>query len=336
MSPTSAYSRPQNKKGIRTVIWTIMICLLCWATAYGVMMDIPFPVVEGGTPLWGWLSSFLNNRLVAYIIEFGLMLLCGFLIHRMNVSVGLIREKGMMPAVFFFLFFSTNFDSPEVDLGLLCLLFIILILYLQFHAYHDQRAVSLFFNASLLLGLCSLLWAQVLLLLPLLWFGMYRFRSLSLRTFGASLLGVIVVYWFVLGWCILVKDFSLVTIPLRELTAFEPADVMRFPEGWLYKAFGILLVLIASIRILTHSMEESYRNRQFLSFLIVMFFFSLLLYVIYGSNSKEFVTIAMVPGSLLVGHLFTVTKGRTARFFFYFTYVVLIGLFYYHIYGILN
>ena len=78
---------------------------------------------------------------------------------------------------------------------------------------------------------------------------MYNFRSLTSRTFIASLLGVATVYWFLLGWCVWQRDLHAVQRPF--LDAFQgaplgdgrnsvagldqyhgdcPVDSCRFPE----------------------------------------------------------------------------------------------------------
>lgn len=121
--------------------------------------------------------------------------------------------------------------------------------YQLFTTYHDPEAREKAYSAALLIGIGSLLWVHLLWFLPLFWLGMYNFRSLTSRTFIASLLGVATVYWFLLGWCVWQRDFTLFNVPFSTLFKVRllatdgivlldwisimadcPVDSCRFPE----------------------------------------------------------------------------------------------------------
>ncbi|MFQ6927819.1 MAG: hypothetical protein ACLRS8_06890 [Parabacteroides merdae] len=63
------------------------------------------------------------------------------------------------------------------------------------------------------------------------WLGMYNFRSLTSRTFIASLLGVATVYWFLLGWCVWQRDFTLFNVPSRRFSKVRASWRQR-TEWW--------------------------------------------------------------------------------------------------------
>ena len=109
-----------------------------------------------------------------------------FLVHRVNYALMLIREKTLLPFLFYALLTSTNpdfFPLKSTSVGVFCL---ILALYQLFTSYHDPDATDKAYNASLISSIGSLLWIHILWFLPLFWLRMYNFRTLNIRTFVAA------------------------------------------------------------------------------------------------------------------------------------------------------
>ena len=217
MNNTYSYSRRHTISGPATFACTLMACVACWIVSY--LNSVGYPVYGEVTapPLWNAICQVLPGKAFTYAIGMLLMFGGAFLLHRANYVLVLIREKTLLPFLFYVLFISTNPDFlplKSTSVGVFCL---ILAIYQLFTSYHDPGAKSKAYNASLLIGIGSLLWVHILWFIPLFWIGMYNFRSLSIRTFLASLLGVGTVYWFLLGWCIWFRDFTPFTIPFATL-----------------------------------------------------------------------------------------------------------------------
>lgn len=250
-----------------------------------------------------------------------------FMVHRANYALVLIREKTWLPFLLYALLTSVNpdfFPLKSTTVGVFCL---ILALYQLFISYHDTAATDKAFNATLMIGIGSLLWVHILWFIPLFWIGMYNFRSLSLRMFLASLLGVATVYWFVFGWCVWQQDFTPFTVPFASLfkirfLAIVGANLL----DWISVICVAALTLAASINILTHEHEDSLRSRQFLSFLIIMAIWSFGLFFLYEQSSEEFLEMACVPASILIAHFFTVTRGKYYFWTFHASILLLITL----------
>ena len=75
--------------------------------------------------------------------------------------------------------------------------------------YQDRCSPGITFYAFVLFGLASLCDVHVVFLLPLLWLFMaINLLSLSWRTWGASVIGVLMPYWFWGCWHVLQKDLT--------------------------------------------------------------------------------------------------------------------------------
>ena len=202
-------------------VYMACACVVCWIAGY--IGSIGYPVYGEVTaaPLWNALCLVLRDKPVAYLAGFALMGLGAFLVHRANYALMLVREKTLLPLLFYALLTSSNPDFLPLRSTSIAVFCLILALYQLFVAYHDPEATDRAYNAALIIGMGSLLWVHILWFLPLFWWGMYVFRTLSGRTFAATLLGVATVYWFVLGWCVWQRDFTAFTVPFAAISESE-------------------------------------------------------------------------------------------------------------------
>lgn len=307
-------------------------CLLAVSLAFwviGYVFSVGYPVYGGvsSTPLWNMACNLLPNKAITYLI--GMLLTIGgaFLIHRANYILMIIREKTFLPFLIYILLISTNsdfFPLKSTSVGIFCLT---LAMYQLFISYHDEHAVDKAFNAALFIGIGSLLWIHILWFFPLFWIGMYNFKTLNIRTFLASLIGLSTVYWFLLLWCFLQWDFTSFVVP------FSALGNVRFLQitgtgliDWVIIIYLAILTVIAALYIITHEHDENIRTRQYLFFLIVFTILSFGLFFLYEQSSDEFLCIACMPISILLTHFFTVKKGKRRYWGFYLSFSVYVIL----------
>jgi hypothetical protein len=303
------------------------ISLFFWIAGYVDSMGYPVYSDVSATPLWDRVCRLLPNKTVTYLIGFLLLAGGAFLIHRANYMLIIIREKTLMPFLFYLLFISSNANSfplNSASLGVFCL---ILAFYQLFTSYHDSQSIRKTFNAAFFIGAGSLLWIHILWFLPVFWWGMYYFKSMSLRTFLASLTGVALVYWFLLGWCVWQHDFTPFSLPfasLLKMTFLNTGGIRLF--DWLSIIYLLFLALITIINIVVHEYDDSLRTRQFLFFLILFGLTSFCLYFLYEQKSDEFLGVTCMPFSILLAHFFTTGKGRKRYWLYYFSVFLFILL----------
>ena len=200
-----------------THLYMLCACIFCWDRGVCGFGRLSRVWRGDGSSFMECLCLVLPGKLFTYLIGFLLMAGGAFLVHRVNYALMLIREKTLLPFLFYALLTSTNpdfFPLKSTSVGVFCL---ILALYQLFTSYHDPDATDKAYNASLIISIGSLLWIHILWFLPLFWLGMYNFRTLNIRTFVASLFGILTVYWFVFGWCVWEWDFTAFTIPFTSL-----------------------------------------------------------------------------------------------------------------------
>ncbi|MDL2221106.1 DUF6427 family protein [Parabacteroides sp. OttesenSCG-928-N08] len=309
-------------------------CIACWLLSYVVSVGFPVYGEVTAAPLWNKICLSLDNKALTYLIGLLLMGGGGFLIQRSNYALVLIREKTFLPFLIFSLLISTNTDFIPLKSTSVAVFCLILAMYQLFSSYHDPDSVKRAFNAAFFIAIGSLLWVHILWFLPLFWLGMYQFRSLSLKTITASLVGLLTVYWFLFGWSLWTEDFSYFTIPLGAFTKIRPLSITGTTLiDWLNICFVLIVSLVAVFHFITHDHEDSLRSRQFLSFLILFGICSYLLFFIYEQSSEEFLQITCIAVSILLAHYFTTRRNKYTFALFYLGIFFLTSLYMYRLWS---
>ena len=300
---------------------TISVSLLCWIAGYFYSMGFPLTVDDVIVPFVSRLWEWLTNRLFVYVTGLLLVVLIAFILNRINDIEMLIRERTRLVFMFFVLLISTNagiLPFSEKTIILLCFVFMI---HEIFNTYQLPEATGKLFNVGVLIGLTGLFMPQALWYIPLVWIGMYQFYSLSLRSFLASLIGILIIYWFVLAWCVWTHDFSMFVSFFSSLMDFELFFIFRsFRYDHISFVMIVILLFLSFFYIKMDAINNRVRVRQMLSFLINMSIGSLVLIFLYGRDIDSFLAIFYLPVSVLLAYFF---ENMRYRFKFFLYYLVL-------------
>jgi hypothetical protein len=173
---------------------------------------------------------------------------------------------------------------------------------------------------GVLIGFAGLWMPQILWLVPLVWIGMYQFQALTTRSWLASLIGILIMYWFVLAWCIWAHDYSMFTSIYASLTDFELFAILR---SFRYYYIGFLVIIcllfVAFFHIKTDAINNRVRVRLLLSFLLNMSFWVLALISLYGRSSTDsLLAVLFLPVSMLMAYFFESMHKRIRFMLYYF------------------
>ncbi|MDR1369347.1 MAG: DUF6427 family protein, partial [Dysgonamonadaceae bacterium] len=133
---------------------------------------------------------------VAFLTQIGISI---SLLH-VNHVYTIVRGRTMLPTVFFLLMsgtsplFYTEWKGSVIAAGVLVCLICL------FASYQKPNSQLNALNIGLILTLCSFVWPPVWFLFPLFWYGFYEFQCLNIKTFFASIIGIITVYLFAFVW----------------------------------------------------------------------------------------------------------------------------------------
>ncbi|GHT18744.1 hypothetical protein AGMMS4957_01600 [Bacteroidia bacterium] len=288
--------------------------------------DIQKGFITNRLPLFFTLVAFVAARAVLadytlweLWVATAIQISTAFVLLSLSQVFVVIRQRTLLPAFFYLLFvgvFPQHFDDWE---GSLIAFDVLLCFYMLFATYQQRNSQGNALNISVLLTLGSFLWMPMLYFFPLFWYGLYRFKSLNVRTFLASWMGFAIIYLFIFAWSIYQNDEAIFLdlLPVFDLQWHFDWEAVTQRERIIVGYLAFLFVLAGS-EIFMSGISEKVRAITTLSFLYVatiavFVFFELQTY----DNSWQL--IVYIPSALLIAHYFTLSVGKWTSWLFVLT-----------------
>lgn len=264
-----------------------------------------------------WLLGGLIQK--QWWIQFGCFLLTTYLMVLLNNSNALIRIYSRVISVTFLVLSCMAcflFPSLYGNLTQLCIVAFYLIL---FQSYQDKAAAGLTYYGFLCIGLTSLTFVHILYFVPFLWILMLScLQSFSLRTFFASLLGIITPYWLGICWLVYQGSLPLFVDHFAPLIRFHtPFDfsILNNSQTTTF-AFVILLAVIGTVHYWRTYYSDKIRTRQ----LFVIFIWIDLLTVAFICLQPQYydplIRILIINTAPLTGHFIALTHTKITNITF--------------------
>ena len=259
--------------------------------------------------------------------SFGIQLATASLLIYINQTFVIIRQRTLLPAFFYLLFSGTN-ENLFVDFwgaGFAFLTSICLFILLSTYQRSDVQPASLFFSS--LIAVSSLFWAPILFLLPVFWYGLFVLQSLNIKTFLASLSGILLIFSGAVCWSLIVDDdFSFLFLEnlLPSYQALIEINIIGINDlhEWINAGFLILLIVFSGINLFSASLSEKVKSIITLNFLY-LFLIVILVFVVF--QSVNWLSIMYIPLSFLLGHYFTLIDKKRSNWFFVFIIVFFVA-----------
>jgi hypothetical protein len=252
-------------------------------------------------------------------IQFGCFMLTAYLMVQLNNTNALIRIYSRMVSVSFLLLSCMAcflFPSLSGNFTQLCIVASYLIL---FQSYHDKSGAGLTYYGFLCIGLASLTFVHILYFVPFLWILMLTcLQSFSLRTFFASLMGIITPYWLGICWLVYQDNFSLFVDHLTPLVEFQtPFDFSILNNSQTITfAFVILLALIGAIHYWRTYYLDKIRTRQLLIFFIWIDFLTVAFICLQPQYYDPLIRILIINTAPLIGHFMALAHTKITNIAF--------------------
>ena len=253
--------------------------------------------------------------------------LTAYLLIEINTAFTLIRTRTTLHVCFYILLSTACLFLHPLQPAVFVPLAFLITLFQLFRSYESTRAPGDIFHAFLFTGLGSLLFPQLLYFIPLFYMGMISFRSLSLKSFFAGIIGLAVPYWFLFCYAFYCDRMEILRQILSETVHFQPVSYHTLGMEQII-SWGVitLLSLVSSVHYFHVSYLDKVRTRIFLSFLVAVEAWTYLLGALQPQHFNVLLQIQIITGSVLAGHLFTLTRNRFTGIFFIVTFVILIVL----------
>lgn len=291
-------------------------------------LTLPFAVAV--TLVAVYLSGAITDRLWMQSLCLGIS---AYLMVELSNTHQLIRVFGMMvPSIFLLLVCVSPMLFPDLgsEIIFLCSIAIYAML---FRCYQMRRSQGLVFYGFFCLGISSLVFVQVLYYVPVLWIMLYyHLRTMSGKTFCASLLGLIAPYWFAVGYYMYAYDFSTFLAHIKGLSTFGPIlDHSQFGEheylsiGWL-----LLLAFIGIIHYVRQGYHDKIRTRMFFNMFMIIDILTFIFLALQPQHYSLLMPIIIVNTSPLIAHYLSLTSTWLTNITFHLILLVTLLIIFYN------
>lgn len=315
-----------------TVIFT---CTLCWLLTFFLL---PHPAVEeGSSHLWQALRSVFPPGWGSRLLSFIIYAVIGYFLIELNNTFAIIRMRASVQTSIYFILVTVCPELHPFSPATLVAVCFLVSVYFLFNSYQKNHSSGDLFYAFLFMGAGSLLFPQLTFFAPLWFLEAYRLRSLTLRSFCGALLGWAVPYWFLLGHAFFYGQMEWFFQPFAELVTFTPfLQLGLLPLGE-QVTFGFLFIIyvVSAVHCIVAGYEDKIQTRSYLQFLIDVAFFIFLFVLWQPAHGTQLLSLLVIIASILMGHLFVLTRSKVSNLFFIATFAGLILLFAFNIWTLL-
>lgn len=252
-------------------------------------------------------------------VEFAFTIISTFLMVELNNRNSLMRTYSRMVSCSFLMLITMAF-LPDPSLKSCIVTMCIIVYYLIiWNGYQDRASTGWTFYAFTCIGLASMVFVQIGYYLPFLWLIMLTCsNNFSLRTFFASILGIITPYWFAAGYYAYTDTLDdllnhfIEFINYKELFDYSQVTVHEVVN----LIFLVILGIIGTIHFLHTSYADKIRTRMIYDSFILMDVLSLIFIILQPQHGKELGGIMIVNTAPLIAHFSTFTKGKITNIMF--------------------
>ena len=281
--------------------------------------------------VWGAVGLLVSNIWV----QFAFTIISTFLMVELNNRNALMRTYSrMVSCSFLVLLTMATLPTPSFKASIVTMCFIAFYLII-WNCYQDKHSAGWTFYAFCCIGLASMVFVQIGYFMPLLWIMMMVFTlSLSVRTFFASLIGIVTSYWFSAGYYAYTDN-----IPglINHFTAFiDYQDLLDYSMVTEHQVvnfvFITLLFIIGAVHFIHNSYADKIRTRMIYESLIMMSTTCIVFLILQPQHYQELMGILIVSASPLIAHFITFTKGKINNISFITILVLVVIILLYNIF----
>jgi hypothetical protein len=280
------------------------IAMAIWARSFMAPAMFSFFPGENMMILYQPINYLLESSPIAsHIVALLFTILLSFLILKLNVQYTFIRSRTFLPPSLFVLITSGMADLRAMHPVYLAALFLILSIDRIFNTYDKESVHSNAFDSGVFLAIGSLFYFNLVFFFPLLWISFIILRpNVNWREYILTTIG------FILPW-LAALAYYMITDGTDELIQtikanFIPHQVFlseNLPMQ-IYVGFLGLLVLLASLFLLTQYDGKKISSRRYFKTFFWVFLIAVILVVANPAVSKEIIIILAIPLTFLISN----------------------------------
>lgn len=279
---------------------------------YGIVIALAAGTIQQG--LWVQAASlFIATEMIAIL----------------NNRYSLIRVYSrMLSCTYLLLSAMVCFRTSSTDGTIVTLCTIAFYLFL-FQAYQNRYGAASIFYAFTMIGIASIFFVKILYFVPFLWIALIGFiLAFSLRTFVASILGLLFPYWFVAGYAVYTNSLPKLWTHFSDLAVlYDFSYYHQVTEHQIVTfSFIAILGLAGIIHFLRNSYKDKIKTRMFYETFIMMQVVTTIFIVLQPQLYGFLIHIMIITTAILFGHFLALTRTWFTNIVFHVVIVLILLL----------
>lgn len=244
-----------------------------------------------------------------------------YIVIECNNRYHLLRVRSRMNSVVFLALMAAFPTLHGLGIHLIPTAALLASYFVLFNAYGQTHTQGLLFHTSLLLSLGSLVFPQLLLVIPFALFAAgVQLRALNFSAFMAALIGCLLPYWIYLAVLLALHGFDWMVLPsqLWEWLPATPTFAYTSIPLPTWVNYGIVIVpgFVGTAHFFFSSYSDKIRTRQFLYALTVLQVPIVALTALYPEQSDVLLPLLIAVYAPMISHHLTLARGRLADVWF--------------------
>ena len=253
-------------------------------------------------------------------VQFVLLALSSFLMMELNNANALIRiYSRMVSCSFLALAVMSHFLFVDIRCGIVQACFIAFYIFM-FSAYQDSHAVGKILYASLMLGIASSMFVQVLYFVPVIWILLAtNIMVRNFRIYVASIFGLVMPYWFIGAYYIYIGQPEALLGHFEHLSQFGSVAAWRdMPLLQIVTvAYVVLLSVVGMIHFRLNNYKDKIRTRMLFEIFSFMAILTILFLVLQPQHVSYLLALLIVSTAPMIGHYIALTHTLVTNLSFY-------------------
>lgn len=226
------------------------------------------------------------------------------LLVRLNVKYFLIDDRSFMPATIFTLVAGSFPELHQLNPVLIGTLFLLVTIMILFNGHEDKPDSYRIFNASLVLGVGSLFYLNLIWFVPLIWLTILTIRPMRWRELVYPVIVYSILALFLISYYwVFLDDLDLLVRVLKNNLAF-PVHYTAYNNWLILIGYLLILIIMSSIYLLQRFQARKIVIRKLYQVFFTVFVYSILFDLIVTKMMLEVFYILAIPIAYLLSNFF--------------------------------
>ncbi len=282
-----------------------------WFNSLTIPAEYKYYQGENTLPLFMFLPGFLKTSLSMVISGLVTMVFCAFLVERINSRYAVVRTRTLLPVSLFVIIVCGITGLQTLHPVWFAALFFLLVIFRLFDAFDVRKPYSPAFDSGFLLGVGSLFYLNLTILLPAFIIGLGILgRESGWREPLIQGTGFLLPWIFAFTGYFVFDDPMILWQTIRENILTWNLHVKGDLPFMVYLGFLSVIIFVSSVYMILHYSEGKVSSRKYFVVFFILFVFLVISFFVIPSVSLEVFVLISVPVTFLVSNYLVALRSR--------------------------